>query len=175
MKKQIPLWAFCLTALFLFSFNLMAQEQTEVSVRIKKDGRVIRDTAYQFKDMEHAEHALMLMEILIGDIEHPDSGDSEATVLISEDGKKTTIEVQGDSLLWITEEQHDGDHVKVIKKKIRTGDEDVDVELEKILEEQGEGENVKVIKKKVKAGGNEEFEKDENVKVIIVKTKEEKQ
>ncbi|MCK4746665.1 MAG: hypothetical protein KAT15_06510 [Bacteroidales bacterium] len=200
MKKLVPYSILCLTAAFLFSTTLLAQEKTEVTIKVTKDGKVVKDTTYQFNDAAEAKHAIKMMEVLSEDREHVmeynytmahKHGDQSKTmVYISEDGETTTIkEFHGDSLVWI-EEGGDGDQVKVIRKKIKagehphgekvirkkevkvmvlgdehgtwhvegdelehvdedvyifSGDDDVKVEVQKIIEEHGDGENIKII------------------------------
>ena len=133
MKKRIPLSIFSLAAAFIFSTSLFAQEKTEITIQVKKDGKVVKDTTYQFDDAAEAKHAVKMLEIISGDEEHmmhfdhskasDSDSHSKTMVFISEDGKKTEIkEFHGDSLVWISEEEIDGDHVKVIKKKMVTGD-----------------------------------------------------
>jgi hypothetical protein len=133
MKKFAPFFILCLSAAILFSTALMAQEKTEVTVKVTKDGKVVKDTTYQFEDAAEAKHALKMMEILSGEDEHMmeynytmahSHGDhSKAMVFISEDGKTTEIkEFHGDSLVWISEDGADGEHVKVIRKKMKDGE-----------------------------------------------------
>lgn len=133
MKKIVPLSILCLAAFFILSVNLTAQETTEITVQVKKDGKVVKDTTYQFEDDKKAKHAVKMMEVMSGDDEHmmkynystahSHGDESKAMVFVSKDGETTTIkEVHGDSLVWISEEELDGDKVKVIKKKIKTGE-----------------------------------------------------
>ena len=191
MKKLILHSILSLSAAFILSCGLVAQEKTEITIQVKKDGKVVQDTTYQFDDAAEAKHAIKMMEVLSGDGEHMmeynytmahKHGDhSKTMVFISEDGENTTIkEMQGDTLVWITEEEHDGEcikkkHVKVIvsgnehgtwhvdeeglveveeEVYVLSGDDaEIELELEKILEEHGgDEENVKVIviKKKYK-------------------------
>jgi len=185
MKKRMPLLIFSLAASVLFSAGIVAQEQTEGTIQIKKDGKVIQDTTYQFDDADEAKDAVMMMEVLSGHVEgmenvtynytsaHPGRSHSKAMVFISEDGEKTEIkEFHGDSLVWVSEEEGEGDIVKEKQIKVIVSgdeegtwnvvtsddeiheahknvyilkDEDGDIEIEKIIEEHGDGENVKVI------------------------------
>ena len=57
MKKRNSLLFIGLAAAFIFSVSMFAQETTEVTVQIKKDGKMIKDTTYQFDDAAEAEHA----------------------------------------------------------------------------------------------------------------------
>ena len=89
-------------SLFL-SAGLLAQEQVEVSVKVTKDGKVVKDTTYQFDDASEAKHAMKMMEVMSGDDEHMEyitkkytsahsgSGEAKTMVFISEDGEKTEI------------------------------------------------------------------------------------
>ena len=160
MNKIIHLSSFCLTALFIFSLNLNAQEQTEITVQVKKDGKVVKDTTYQFDDDKQAKHAVKMMEVMSGDDEHVmvmKSGDGETfDILVDKDfeggdmvGKKQVkVIVSGDEHgTWHVdgkELEHIDEDVYVI-----SGD-DVKVELKEILEEHGDGEDVKVIVVKTK-------------------------
>jgi hypothetical protein len=185
MKKHLHLAILSLTASIIFSAGAVAQEQTDVSILVKKDGKVIQDTTYQFDNAAEAEQAVKMMGVLSGDDEHmehysynytttlPDGGESKRMVFISEDGKKTEIrEFQGDTLVWVSEEEGEGKdivtekHIRVMVSDDEGGtwnivthegddqdgqnviilkDEDGNIDIKKIMEEQGEGENVKVI------------------------------
>jgi hypothetical protein len=125
---------FSLLAAFILSAGLLAQEKTEVSIQVKKDGKVVKDTTYEFDDAKEAKHVLKMVEIMSGEehmegmnynytISHAGEGHSKAMVFISEDGKKTKIkEISGDSLVWVSEGdgEHEihkhGEHVVVMKK-----------------------------------------------------------
>ena len=160
MKKRIPLLLTSLSLTFVFGFTLLAQETTEISVKVKKDGKVVKDTTYQFEDEAEAKHAMQMMEILSGEEKHMEhfnhssahsgEGHSKTMVFISEDGEKTVIkEVHGDSLVWTEEGENDC----VKKKKIKvvvSGDEDGSwtVESDELAEE--DEVKVEVIEKKKK-------------------------
>ncbi len=133
-----------------------------------------------------------MMEVLSGEekhmehynytIAHSGEGHSKAMVFISEDGKKTEIKhLEGDSLVWISEDDHlHGEHVVIVK----SGDgETFDILIdEDELHEAHENvfisdddENVYVIK-----GDGDDVHKEievlmkehgdgENVKVIVIK------
>ncbi len=142
MKNRIPLYIASLSFTFVFGMSLMAQEKTEVSVQVKKDGKVLKDTTYQFEDETEAKHAIQMMEVLSGVEKHMEH--SKAMVFISEDGKTTEItEMNGHpheahANVFISD---DDENVYVIK-----GDgEDVHKEIEVIIKEHGDEENVKVI------------------------------
>jgi len=155
--------SFIISALF-FSMGLLAQ-QTTVSVKIEKDGQVVKDTTYTFEDEIQAKHALKVMDIM-----------------------------SGDSLLWFSAEEHDGDHVKVMKYRVEengdeddgqqvvivksSGDETHNIVIEKEIEIKGDGD--KVAKKEIKVIVSEDKDgewtvsekdlgEDENVEVIVIK------
>jgi hypothetical protein len=103
-----------------------------VTVRIEKDGRVVKDTTYRFENDTDAEQAVRMFEMLSG--AHPGemeynysmalSGEHEgkAMVFVSRDGEKTEVkEISGDSLVWVSEEEEEGP-VKVMKVKVKTED-----------------------------------------------------
>lgn len=181
-----------LMATLVLSMSLIAQQKTEVTIKIKEDGKVIKDTTYQFEDADEARHALKMMEILSGDEKHgmhynyttahAGGGESKAMIFISEDGKTTEIKkYHGDSLVWVSEGEHGevhshGEHVVVVK----SGDgETFDVIIKEGSDELHEvNENVFIIKED---GEDIDLEKimeehgeGENVKVIIIKKEEKK-
>ncbi len=134
MKKIRPFWILSIAASLILSTGLLAQEQIEMSIKVKKDGKLVKDTTYLFDDADEAKHAMKMMEIVSGDEPHKEhvtynyttthagSNHSKAMVFISEDGETTEItEFSGDSAVWVTEEEHDGKHVKVMKYKIDEG------------------------------------------------------
>jgi hypothetical protein len=160
MKKVIRtsiLSILTLAVLMIFSAGLYAQEKTEVTIQVKKDGKVIQDTTYQFDDASEARNAIEMMEILSGDDEHMEhvtldhtaaleAGDhTRAMVFISEDGKKTEIkELQGDSLVWVKEgDLPHAEGKKVIVMKSGSG-ETFDI----LVDEDTDGD--KIVKKKVR-------------------------
>jgi hypothetical protein len=184
MKKRIPLLLTSLSLTFVFGLSLLAQETTEITVKVKKDGQVVKDTTYQFEDAAEAKHAMKMMEILSGEEKHMEhfnyttahagEGHSKTMVFISEDGEKTVIkEMHGDSLIWVDEED---DHDCVKKKNIKvvvSGDEEGSWTVESNeLVEIDENENVFVIKNK---DGDVDLEKimeeheGDDVKVIVIK------
>ena len=91
MNKIIQLSTICLAALFILSFSLNAQEQTEITVQIKKDGKLVKDTTYQFEDDKQAKHVVKMMEVMSGDDEHVmvmKSGEGDSfDILIDEDSE----------------------------------------------------------------------------------------
>jgi len=199
MKKNIRYWTLSIAASFILTAGLLAQEQVDVSVKVTKDGKVIKDTTYQFDDASEAKHAMMMMEVLSGDEEqmenihynitsaHAGSGHSKAMVFISEDGETTEItEFSGDANVWVSEEEGDDTHVKVMKYKM---DEDGSAEGKKVIvvksddgntfdilvdEDVEEGDVVKTKEIKVMVSGDEEgnwtvVEGDEDATVNIEK------
>ena len=215
MKKNIPFWILSIAASLILSTGLLAQEQIEMSIKVTKDGKVVKDTTYLFDDADKAKHAMKMMEIVSGDEPHKEhvtykyttahtgSGEAKTMVFISEDGETTEItEFSGDSNVWVSEEEVDGKKVivmksedgdDIVKKKeikivvsgdeegnwtvvegeekmmdkdenvfIIKGDDDMKVEMKKIMEEYDgvEGANVKVIV--IKKGGDlhEDHDKD---------------
>ncbi len=117
MKKLYSFLIPVFVLTFIFSAGLSAQETT-VSVKVKKDGKVVKDTTYSFEDAAQAEHALMMMDMMGGDDEHmmkvhksmseSHGGHSTTMVFVSEDGKTTEIkDMDG--------EHHHGKKVVVVK------------------------------------------------------------
>jgi len=175
----------------VFSAGLMAQEQTELSIQVKKDGKVVKDTTYRFEDDSDARHVLKMVEVMSG-----------------MDGEMDRIkELHGDSLVWISEgdEPHEA-HMKGGNVVIISGDEkgnwtsvssdntdiddneevyfiseddDVHVKLHKIVEEDEDGEHIKVIVIKKENDDDAEHDvdldheadHDKEVKVKVIKKK----
>ena len=182
MRHRKILSALSLLATCLFSTGLWAQESTEVSILVKKDGKVVQDTTYRFDSAEEAKQALKMMEVMSDihvDMEdlhynysmaHTAGSHSSAMVFISEDGDKTKItQMQGDSLVWIHEGEGDGNHLVIVKEG---NGESFDV----LVDEDGD----KVVKKRIKVRVSEDekgdwtvvpaeeghWEGDEHLKVI---------
>ena len=104
-----------LLLVFVFAAGLWAQENTEISIQVKKDGKVVKDTTYLFDDAKDAKQVLNMVEAM--------SGFNEDMVFISRDGDKTKIKkVHGDSLVWVSEgkESHaehvQGENIVILKK-----------------------------------------------------------
>jgi len=211
MKKFNPKMIPVLMMALLFTVSLTAQETT-VTVKVKKEGRVVKDTTYIFEDEVQAEHAMKMMDIMCEDDGHMmkvhkkmaehHGGHSKTMVFISEDGKTTEIkEMEGDSMVWITEGEHEGDHVKVMKYKmdgdeahgkhvvvVKSGDgETFDILIDEDCE--GEHGDKKIVKKKeitvIVSGDDDgewtvveqemkEIDEDEDVEVIVIKEKKDK-
>ncbi|TFH27525.1 MAG: hypothetical protein E4H10_03565 [Bacteroidia bacterium] len=161
MRKRIPYTIMSLVAAFIFSAGLAAQEKTEVSIQVKKDGKVVKDTTYQFEDADEAKHVVKMVEVMSGmdaDMEkahynytmsHSGGKHANTMVFISEGGDLTEIkEMHGDSLVWISEgdeahmEHMHGENMIVMKK----GDgETFDIWVDKDGEEGGKRKQVKVV------------------------------
>lgn len=236
MKNKVSIRFLSMAAIVMFSSGLLAQEKAEVTIRIKKDGEVVKDTTYQFEDAAEAENALKMMEVLSEVETHEGAyqynytmskseGDQSRTmVFISKDGDHTKItELEGDSLIWIKEgddsdlqEEHvvvmkskdggtftiqvaedDDDLVDVKEKKIRVmvsegeegswtvhedgdtineddenvyiirGDDNVKVEIQKIMEEEDDGKETKVIVIKKRVEGDQDVDMDEDHDVDV--------
>jgi len=165
MKKNIPIWILSIAASFILSTGLLAQEQTEVTVKIKKDGKVVTDTTYLFDDMDEAKHALEMMDLISGDDIHKEnihynitsahtgSGEAKTMVFISEDGETTEItEFDGDSNVWVTEEDGDTQGKKVIVMKSDDG-----ATFDILVDEDSEGGDVVKTKEvRVMVSGDED-------------------
>jgi len=170
----------------IFSTGLFAQEQTEVTLKVKKDGKIVKDTTYSFDDDKKAEHFIMVADAMSkegmegmhfsGDNHfthevYMDSKDGKTVkkmIFIDGDGNKEIKEYHGDSLVWISEEGH-GEHAHG---------------------EHGHSEHMQIIHKELKDSGGGEgktkvyvistdgeegmktfdiMESDENVKVMKIK------
>ena len=118
--------------ILLFSAGLAAQE-TIVSVKVKKDGKVVKDTTYNFDDEIQAEHALMMMDMMGSEAEHQ-------------------------------HEDHDGEHVKIIKYKI-DGDDAEGKKVVVIKSEDGETFDILIDEDIEDEDGN--IVKTKEVKVIV--------
>lgn len=132
---------------FIFSAGMSAQETT-VSVKVEKDGKLVKDTTYSFKDADQAQHALMMMDMMGSD-----------------------DEMSGDSLVWISEgeHQHDGD-VKVIKYKIDSDDTEG---TRVVVVKSGDGETFDILIDEDVNDEDGNIVKTKEVKVIV-STDEEK-
>ncbi len=186
MKKHLQLSAILL-AMGVF---LSAQETTEVSVKVTKDGKVVKDTTYTFDDVKEAKNAVHMLEAMESDdldLYFTDSNKHDIhmdkdgnikkhakhVVFISEDGQKVE-KVDGSNMKVIVKEIEDGDFAggkkKVMKKEIiviSDSEEGEDIEWTIIEDEDGENVEVIVIKK------NKDSDEDINVE-LIMKEKQEK-
>ncbi len=183
MKKNIRFFILSIAAALFLSSGLLAQEQIEMSIKVKKDGKVVKDTTYLFDDAAEAKNAMKMMEVMSGDelhkehitynytTEHSGHGETKAMVFISEDGETTEItEFSGDTNVWVTEEEGK----KVIIMKSEDGST-----FDILVDEDSEGTDVVKTKKiKVIVSGDEEgnwtvvegdekmMDKDENVFIM---------
>jgi hypothetical protein len=135
MKKLI-LFSISTSAVLLMMGGIThAQDQTEVTIQVKKDGKVVKDTTYQFEDETAAKQAVKMFELAGSEgahemefnytMAHEGGEHANTMVFVSKDGEKTEIkEIHGDSLVWISEEDLEGEPVKVIKYKVKKGEED---------------------------------------------------
>jgi len=172
MKKRIPVLILSLIAAFLFSTGLMAQETTEVTVKVTKDGKVVKDTTYVYDDATKAKHAVKMMEVMSGDeknmMKYNYTVDTDmdkhvnTMVFISKDGEKT--EIHSDSLVWISEEDGDGEHVNIIKKEMIGGEHPHGEHV--IVMKHGDGETFDIFIDKEEFEEGKEGEK-KRVKVMV--------
>ena len=188
MKKHLQL-----SALFLaMGLLLFAQETTEVSVKVSKDGKIVKDTTYTFEDASEAKHALKMMDAMASgklDIHIDEDGGHEMhlskeggsdhhkkIVVISEDGKKLE-DVDEEHMKWITSSvSEDGVSERVIIMKmdgegtshghtyVTSGDKNV-----QWTSKEGEEGKVKVIVKEIDDGDKGEIKKE----IMIVSNEEE--
>ncbi|RLE05056.1 MAG: hypothetical protein DRJ13_02700 [Bacteroidetes bacterium] len=169
MKIYIPFWILSIAASLILSTGLLAQEQIEMSIKVTKDGKVVKDTSYQFDDAAEAKNAMKMMELMSGDelhkehvtynytTAHSGHGEAKTMVFISKDGETTEIsELHGDSLVWVTEEEHDGKKVIVMK----SGDVVKKKEIKVMVSSDEEG-NWTVVE-----GDEKMMDKDENVFIM---------
>ncbi len=176
MKKNTRFFILSIAAALFLSSGLLAQEKTEVTVKLKKDGKVVIDTTYLFDDMDEAKHALEMMDLVSGDDIHKEhihynvtsahagSGEAKTMVFISEDGETTEItEFSGDSNVWVTEEDGDTHGKKVIVMKSEDGDVVKTKEVKVIVSGDEDG-NWTVVE-----GDEKMMDMDENIKVIVIK------
>jgi len=159
MKKFIPSVLPISVILFLMTCGVNAQEKTEVTIQVKKEGKIVKDTTYQFEDDADAKHAMKMFEILSGEhlhdmefnytMAHEGDEHTKAMVFVSKDGGKTEIrKIHGDSLVWVSEGEHGGGkHVVVVTSP---DGETFDV----LVDEENGGEKVK---------------KEKRVKVVVMK------
>ena len=148
-------------SLLILPMMVLAQEKAEVSIKITKEGTVVKDTMYHFDDLEKAKHALNMMDILSSeDIdltkmkvvhlkdmekenmhmhegEHSQKGGYSYKMMISEEGE--IHEMHGDKMKWVTADS-DGENVfineedgkiEVIIKKVKEGENGEKVNIHK--------------------------------------------
>ncbi len=75
----------CLAAAFFLSISLFAQGKTEITIQVKKDGKVVQDTTYHFNDDAEAKHAVEMMKILE---EHGGDDETVKVIVIKKKYKK---------------------------------------------------------------------------------------
>jgi len=135
MKTVNPSSLSIFALLFFMAQSLFAQEQTEVTVQVKKDGKVVKDTTYLFEDDTDAKHAVKMFEMISSEGEqemeytytmaHTGEANTKTMVFVSRDGEKTEIkEVHGDSLVWISEDEQEEGQTKVMRYKVEKEGED---------------------------------------------------
>jgi len=199
MKKQVHLSIWVLALSMIFSVGVLAQEKTEVSVQVKKDGKIVKDTTYQFEDASEAKHALKMMELFSGEELHKahlEGDHSKAMVFISEDGEKTELKEfdgqhvvvmkseDGSTVDILLDEDEEGNIVKKKEIKVRVSDDEnaswTVLESDDIILD--EEEDVYVIQgdddvktEIIKIMKEYDGEDDSNVKVIVVKKKQKKE
>jgi len=172
MKKALQGSLIGLVAIFFLSGTLLAQEQTKVTVQIEKDGKVVKDTTYQFENDTDAEHAVRMMEMLSGEglkemeynvtMSGSDDDENSTMVFISRDGKKTEVTgLEGDSLVWVSEGGDEEGDVKVMKYKVNSTGEGEHV----VVVTSGSGGTYEVVIDEDEDGGPVTVEK--RVKVIV--------
>ena len=133
MKKRLYLSLLTVVMAVILPAGLMAQEKTEVTIQVKKDGKVIQDTTYKFNDADDANQVIKMLGVMLGDEEHgaynytatmSEDIQPGKMVFVSRDGEKTVVkEISGDSLTWVSEGESDDDHVKVLKYRVKGDDE----------------------------------------------------
>ena len=134
MKKHLQL-SVILLALGAFLF---AQEKTEVTVKVTKDGKVVKDTTYTFDDDAEAKHVVHMMDAMASDelnIFFSDSdehkmhmkkdGDhkmhANKVMFISEDGTRVE-KVEGEHTNWVTTTVSEDGKTETITIKKMKGD-----------------------------------------------------
>ncbi len=143
-----------------------------MTVQIEKDGKVVKDTTYQFENDTDAEHAVRMMEMLSGEgpkemeynytLSGSDDDENTTMVFISRDGKKTEItDMEGDSLVWVSEGEDKGGDIKVMKYKVNSTGEGEHV----VVVTSGSGGTYEVVIDEDEDGGPVTVEK--RVKVIV--------
>ena len=174
MKRYLPFSLLAFTAAFLIATVLQAQDQTEVTIRVKKDGKVVKDTTYQFESETDAKNAVEMFEVLSGEephesgfnytVAHTGGEHGKAMVFVSKDGEKTEIrEIHGDSLIWIAEDKDEGEPVKVIKYKVKKDDGDGDEHV--VVVTSSEGGTYDILLDEDLEG--DQVKKEKRVKVIV--------
>jgi hypothetical protein len=174
--KKTGTWILGIFVSLFLTCGLLAQDQVEVSVKVKKDGKIVTDTTYLFEDASEAKHAIKMMQVLSGDDEHmehitinhtkalSEGEHAKAMVFISEDGETVNIKkIHEDSLVWVTEKEVDGEHVKVMKYKIKEGEEPHGTHV--IVKKSKEGDTFDILMDEAMEGGD--VVKRKEVKVVV--------
>lgn len=159
-----------LTSCFLITAAVTAQEKAEVTVTIKNDGEVVKDTTYSYDNIQQAEDALHILDVMnreeLKHLEHADNmhvkvkkidaDDEEEMIFISKEGEITELKGDG-SKIWISgKDEMEKENVKVFKVETdEEGEEHV------IIHEPGDDdEAIEVIIKKIKEGDAEKVKKE---------------
>ncbi len=157
MKRSVRPLFIGLASSFFLTAGIFAQEKTEVTVQIKKDGKIVKDTTYRFDSEADAIQSLKIWEVMEGE-----GDDNNTMVFVSKDGEKTEIKhMKGDSLMWVSEGDHPGgEHVVVV-----TSGEGGTYE---VLVDDGEGDVPVKVEKRVKVivTDEEKINSDQEVYVI---------
>ena len=126
-------------ALFSLVLGLSAQE-TRVSVKVEKDGMVVKDTSYVYDSEEDADHAVRILDM----ISESSGDDSHNMMFITKDGEQT--HVSGDKMVWKShgDYDHDCEHVKVMKVKVDEG-EDGEIRKKVIIVSSEDGETFDIL------------------------------
>jgi hypothetical protein len=139
MKQIYSRSLLALMAMAMFTLSVSAQE-TKVTIKVEKDGEIIKDTSYTYDDSQDAEHAMEMIELL--------SDDNGHTVTIHKEMKEHLEGEEMKVMKYHVEvgDESDGEHVIVMK----SGEGDDSWE---IITSEGDEEEVEVIvvKKKVKS------------------------
>lgn len=175
--------------ILMLAITAIGQERAEVAVKILKDGKVVKDTIYQYDNLEEAKEAVKVMDIIASEkideddmkamkveIHEKHDGARKKLMMITEDGE--IHEIKGEEgFKWVTSEKvEDGEKV-IIKEE--------DGKIEVIIKEKKEGEKGEKVEIKkeviVLSSDNEdedvtwtvkEAEDDEDIEVIVIKKKE---
>lgn len=187
-----------LITLAILSAGVFAQEKAEVSVKIMQDGKVLKDTTYSYEDIESAEHAIKMIEIM-GDMDIEkhmqgiamDNSSHKKMIFVSEDGD--VQEFKGEGMTWVSSESdEDSNSQKKYKVVVKEGlEEDDDMhffdvsdgeniiinedngEVKVFIRKTGEGENISVKKEVIVISGEDDnvawdVKKGDEGQVIII-------
>lgn len=127
MKKQLLLFSIA-----VFSTAAIAQDKAEISVKVVKDGKVVKDTVYTYSDISKAKEAVHVMEMMTNENtpgkhvmkmhqSEMEGKELKHVFVMSDDCEMHTSE--GEGMQWVsTTTEISGDSVKIIKLKLQ-GDE----------------------------------------------------